>query len=66
MLRTTIALAAATAVLAAPAAASADDSAVTPVRIDGTCWIGDPEGNVDVPVVYVLDKRVTPGRPICN
>jgi hypothetical protein len=52
-------------VLAVPANAAADTD-TTPVRVEGTCWIGDPEGNVDVPVVYVLDKRVTPGRPICN
>jgi hypothetical protein len=60
-------LAAATAAaLLVPSTAMASADTSTIVKIDGTCWIGDPEGNVDVPVVYVADKRVTPGRPICN
>jgi hypothetical protein len=66
MIRTAFAVAAAASALAAPAAAHATTAPVTPVQISGTCWIGDPEGNVTVPVVYVLGKRVTPDHPICN
>jgi hypothetical protein len=66
MIRTALAAAAAVTALALPAAAAHAAPSVKPYEIDGTCWIGDPEGNVDVPVIYVLGKRVTPDHPICN
>ena len=65
MLRTIFAAAVAATALALPVAA-ADAAPPKPVEISGTCWIGDPEGNATVPVVYVLGKRVTPDHPICN
>ena len=67
MFRTAIAAAVAASALALPAtAAHATTAPPKVVEISGTCWIGDPEGNVTVPVVYVLGQRVTPGHPTCN